>query len=55
VIDIWNKKRKEYDVDEMVDAVNNYCNDINKRIKRNETDSYPDHRFTLFEFLKQKN
>lgn len=49
---IWKTRLSEYTIQEIKDGVNNYCTHI---MKIKEDEWYVDHRFTLYEFLKQKN
>lgn len=48
----FRKIKQEFNLDEIGEWVNKYCNEI---LERNPTNSFADHRFTLYEFLKQKN
>ena len=50
----WNKRRKEYAIEEIKTAVNNYCLMIWK-LKADKPWWFAEHRFSLLEFLKQPN
>lgn len=50
---IWKKRKKEYSLDEIKTAARNYCKEIEWRVDDGKW--YITHRFTLFEFLQQKN
>jgi hypothetical protein len=50
---VFIERKKEFTVDEMKQWLLNYMKDCVQRTDNNW--SYKDHRFTMFEFLKQAN
>jgi len=53
--DVWIKRRKEYEYDEIVEWVSNYIWYVKQLKPKDENDDYYKHRFTIYEFLKQQN
>jgi len=53
VIGIWKKVRKTYTVKEIKEWLNNYCEYVDRLPVDNKW--FYTHRFSLYEFLKQKN
>ncbi len=49
---IYTTKRKEFEITEIKEWINSYCEEI---IWRQQNNSFANHRFTLWEFLKQGN
>lgn len=52
---VWKQAIKEYSYEEIIEATNNYCKYVDKLKPKDEKDTYYQHRFTLYEFLKQDN
>lgn len=48
----YKKFRKKYNPDDFAESVKNYIRDIQTR---DENDSYSQHRFSFYEYIKQRN